>query len=192
MLKDLFKKKARKSDVPLACDLEHFLVDAIEAFESHNYDEAIRRFRLLIEAHPDHPIAHLMLGRSLVELKRYQPAIEEFYKHLKVTPNSVEAMICLGLAYYECNEFALAQSRFEEAMKLRDSSIARENLIITKISAGRLDDALNDLIALNKENPDDKNTIELLILTLGRMGKWEAAKQYIYHNLGGTQAATGT
>ena len=187
MLKNLFKKKTKTIDRLSAFNVEHFLLDAIEALESKDYEEAVKRFSLLAEAYPDHPLARLMLGRSHLEMKHFPQAIEEFYKYLNVVPNSVEAMIYLGLAYFECNEFALAQARFEEAVKLRASSLAWENLLITKISAGRLDDALNDLIALNKDNPADKDVLELLVLTLGKMGKWEAAKQYIHHNAGGPE-----
>lgn len=188
VLKDLFKRKTKAINRFSPSDAALFLIDAIDAFENRNYEEAIRRFNLLGEAYPNHPLAHLMLGRCFIELKRFESAINEFYKHLKVVPNSVEAMIYLGLAYYECGELALAQARFEEAMKLRVSSyLARENLVITKIASGQLEDALNDLLAMNKEDPADKNVVELLVLTFGKMGKWEAAKQYIQHNLGGPE-----
>jgi Flp pilus assembly protein TadD len=191
VLKGLFKRKTKAINRFSPSDAALFLIDAIDAFENRNYEEAIRRFNLLNEAYPDHPLTHLMLGRCLIELKRYEAAISEFYMHLKVVPNSVEATIYLGLAYYECDELALAQARFEEAMKLRASSyLAKENLIITKIAAGRFDDALTDLLALNKENPSDKSVVELLVLTLGKMGKWEAAKQYIHNNLGGAEVVT--
>jgi tetratricopeptide (TPR) repeat protein len=161
-------------------EIENFLVDAIESFETHDYENAIRRFQLITKAYPDHSIGYLFLGRAFLERKQYERGIEALYEHLKVVPESVEAMIYLGLAYYECHEYDLAQHRFEEALKLRTSSLlAQENLVITKITAGRLDDALDDLTILQKEHPGDKLFVELLVLTLGRLGKWEAAKQLV-------------
>jgi tetratricopeptide (TPR) repeat protein len=159
--------------------IEHFLVDAIEAFEQGDFRKAIDRFELIVEAYPDHSLAYVLMGRAYIEEKKYEKAIEALYEHLKIVPHSVEAMIYLGIAYYEYHELNLAQSRFEEAMKLRSGSLlAKENLVITKISANHLDDALDDLIEIHKDHPNDKSISELLILTLGRLGHWNAAKQY--------------
>jgi tetratricopeptide (TPR) repeat protein len=184
VLKNLLK--GRKSQNPSLKqtrsknEVEHFLLDAIVSFEDSDFQVAVQRFELIVKAYPDHPLAHLMLGRAYIELKRYEKAIMALYSHLRIVPNSVEAMIYLGLAYYECNELKIAMEKYQEALLLRSGSLlARENLIITKISAGRLDEALDDLIEIRKEKPDDQDVIELMVLVLGRLGKWEAAKQFI-------------
>jgi tetratricopeptide (TPR) repeat protein len=191
VIKNIFRIPQKQPAKQDKRNIENFLIDAIEAFENGNLPDAVERFNLIIKAYPDHPLAHLMVARCYIEGKKFEKAIDALYGHLKVVPNSVEAMVYLGLAYYECGELALAQSRFEEAMKLKqNSTLARENLVITKISAGHLDEALNELIALHDEQPQDQNVVELLVLTLGRLGKWEAAKQYIHH-MGKAQPATG-
>lgn len=164
--------------------IEHFLADSIDLFERGHFQAASKRFSEIIEIYPDHPLAHLMLGRSYVELKQFDKAIESFKNHLKIVPNSVEAMIYLGLAFYECDELALAQEKFEDALRIRSTSLlAKENLIITKIYSNNLNEALTDLLELHASYSQDRYIIELIILTLGRLGKWEAAKQYINHSL---------
>jgi Flp pilus assembly protein TadD len=184
---NLFKQKGPRKGRNDRKDVEHFLIDAIESFENRDYVEAIKRFQLIAKLYPDHPIAHLILGRAYIELKDFPRAIVALYDHLEVVPDSAEAMIYLGLAYFECNELGLAQARFEEAMKLKVNSVlARENLVITKISAGRLEEAMADLLQLRKERPGDQSLVELVVLALGKMGKWEAAKQYLQQNDGST------
>ena len=179
VLKKIAELFARKKEQPLHNGIERFLVDAIETFESGDYQGSINRFQVLINAYADHPIASLYLGRSYLELKNYEKAVESLHNHLNVVPNSVEAMMYLGLAYFECLEFRVAQSLFEDALKLRANSLlVRENLVITKIAGDRLEEALDDLIKLHAEHPEDRAITELLVLTLGRLGKWEAAKRY--------------
>ncbi len=155
------------------------LVDGFVAFESGRYEDAAELFHAIIETEENHPIAWLMLGRSLIELKQYPEAIEALARHMDIAPTSVEGLIHLGLAYYDMDEHEDAIECFEEATRLKkDSILARENLAIAHIETGDLDDAIEELIALHEEDPTDREIVELIILTFGKLGKWEVAKQY--------------
>jgi pentatricopeptide repeat protein len=161
--------------------LAEYLVDAIYAFETSDYKAAAARFRLITRAYPDHPLAHMMLARCCLELQQFEQALDALFKHLRIVPDSVEALVYLGLTYYECGEMEAASERYEEALQLRGNSILiRENIVITKIQAGELEDALDNLAALHDETPNDPGITELLVLVLGRLGRWEAAKQYVH------------
>jgi Flp pilus assembly protein TadD len=171
-------------------DAENYFMDAIGAFEEGKFADAAPRFELLARLVPDHPLALLMLGRSLIELHEFERAVTALHGHLNIDPNSVEARIYLGLAYTECGKQDLAQEKFEEALSIKTNSLlAMENLIIMKISSGKLEEALAELMKLKTEYPRDGNIIELIILALGRQGAWNAAKQYI-HSLEDLTAAT--
>ncbi len=155
-------------------------MDAIDAYETGDFESAARWFAVITDSYPEHPLAYLLLGRSLIELKDYECALEALFDHLKVVPDSVEALIYIGMTYYECGELERAQERYEQALRLRRESIlVRENMAITHISAGNFDNALDQLVALHEERPDDAEITELLIVTLGRLGRWEAAKHYV-------------
>jgi len=178
MFKNIFKgfghKKAENRS------LEVFLVDAIDMFENGNFDEAIKNFSLIAKAFPEHPIVHIFLARAYIEMNQYEEAINSLFEHLKIVPNSVEALIYLGLTYYECGEIEQAQERYEQALELRkDYQMVRENLAITHVASGELTEALDELVNLHQESPNDLNILELLVLTLGKLGKWEAAKRYV-------------
>lgn len=173
----LFKNFGKKQDEKT---LEGYLIDAICEYENADYKEAAKHFKLITQAFPDHPLAFLFLARSYIELKLYENAIDALFCHLNVDPTSVEALIYLGLTYYECGEMEQATERYQQALSLRNESVlVRENLAITRLATGELNVALDDLVALHEERPDDLNIVELLVLTLGKLGKWEAAKQYV-------------
>jgi tetratricopeptide (TPR) repeat protein len=162
-------------------DAEHYFMDAIGALEEGKFLDAAQRFEMLAKLVPDHPLARLMLGRSYVELLEFEKAVTTLHEHLNIDPNSVEARIYLGLAYAECGQPDLAEEMFKEALAIKSNSmLAMEDLIIVKISSGRLDEALEELVRLNKEHPKDRNIIELIVLVLGQQGAWQAASQYVH------------
>jgi Flp pilus assembly protein TadD len=177
MFGNIFNRKRGKQDDKT---LENYLMDAIDHFENGDYIEAADQFSLIARAYPKHPLANLMLGRTYIHQKKYEKAIDSLFRHLNTAPNSMEALVNIGLAYYECGEFGLALERFEQALKLHSNSpTVRENLAITKLELGELNGALDLLVSLHEESPVDENVIELLVLTLGKLGKWDAAKRYI-------------
>lgn len=177
MFKNIFKGFGHKKE---SRSLEDYLVDAIDSFENGDYEDAAKNFMLIAKAYPEHPMAHIFLARAYIELTQYENAINALFAHLKVNPNSVEALIYLGLTYYECGEIEQTQERYEQALELRkDYQMVRENLAITHVASGELTEALEELVNLHQECPDDPNILELLVLTLGKLGKWEAAKRYV-------------
>jgi len=178
---NLFKKKPEQKPKQKYRGIEDYLLDAFEAFEAGNFWEAAQQFEAISLVEANHPFANLMIGRSLIELGEYEKAINALFNQLKIDPNSVEALIYLGLTYYECGEFEQAMERYEQAFQIRRTSLlVRENMAIARMTAGELDKALDDLVALHEEKPEDPGITELLVLALGKLGKWEAAKRYVY------------
>jgi len=180
---NIFKKKPEQKPKQKQKQkgIESYLLDAFEAFEAGNFWEAAGQFEAIALVEADHPFANLMMGRSLIEMGEYEKAINALFNQLKIDPNSVEALIYLGLTYYECGEFEQAMERYEQAFQIRRTSIlVRENMAIARLTAGELDKALDDLVALHEEKPEDPGITELLVLALGKLGKWEAAKRYVY------------
>lgn len=178
----------RKKDRNLTLEL----VDSIYSFENGDYREAAEQFGHILGADPEHPFAHLMFGRALIEMEEYEFALQALQRHLEIVPNSVEALIYIGLACFELERHDGAVEYFEQAIKLKkDSLLARENLAIAHLAIGDLSDALEELVELHEEDPHDPNIIELVILTLGKQGKWQAAKQWSQLMKGTATSASG-
>ena|SRR3990172_3753297 len=183
MFKNLFKKKKveeeprpkRKSKL----EVESYFFDAIEAFENRQFDEAAVMFNVIILAYPDHPLAYLFLGRTYILKKDYSSAIDALFTHLKIQPQSVEAMIYLGLAYYECSNYDRANERFEQALQIRsEGKLARENLAVSLIENSQYEEALIELKILHDQEPNNVSVVELLVLTLGKLKRWDEAKEF--------------
>ncbi len=175
MIWNIFKRESREE----LQAVEVYLVDAIESFEEGQYERAATLFDVISSKYPNHPIAYLMLGRCYIELNSYSLAITAFQQHLRNYPDSTEALIYLGLTYLECGEFHQAEERFTEALCLgRGSETIQENLALTRLQAGEYESAIDDLLALHDEHPNNSEILEMLILALGRNGDWEAAKMY--------------
>jgi Flp pilus assembly protein TadD len=165
----------RRKDRNLALEL----VDAFDHFENGRLEEAAEGFGHILGADTEHPIAHLMFGRVLVEMKEYEFALKALQRHLELVPDCVEALIYMGLACYELERFDGAVEFFERAHELKkDSVMATENLAIAQMAINDLSDALDELLELHEEEPLDTEIIELIVLTLGKQGQWDAAKQW--------------
>ncbi len=159
--------------------MERYLTDALEAFENGDYSEAVRFFEEIHKEFPRHPLAMIMLARVALELRDYDRALENLFDHLDHDPESVEALIYVGLTHHQRGELDLAEKYFMKALELRHlSELIRENLAVTRMQAGKFKEAIEDLVEMHEAQPNDLKVLELLILALGRGGKWETAKQY--------------
>lgn len=178
----------RRKDRNLALEL----VEAIDLFENGQFRDAAEGFGHILGADHEHPIAHLMFGRALIEMEEYEFALKALERHLQLVPDCVEALIYMGLACYELKRYDGAIDYFEKAHELKkDSVMATENLAIAQIAINDLSDALDELIELHEENPKDTEIIELIVLTLGKQGAWEDAKQWTEMMKQGSGAAAG-
>ena len=179
----------RRKDRNLALEL----VDAIYLFENGEFRDAAEGFGHILGADPEHPIAHLMFGRALIEMDEYEFALKALERHLEIMPDCVEALIYMGLSCYELERFDGAIDYFEKAHKLKkDSVMATENLAIAQMAINDLSSALDELLELHKENPKDTEIIELIVLALGKQGEWEAAKQWTEMMKEGSGTVAGT
>jgi len=159
--------------------IEHFLMEAIFEFENGEFRDSIEHFRMLLRLDPGNPLANLFLARCHIESKDYGMAIVYLLDHLNIIHDSVEALILLGLCYFECGETKLAEERFEQALKLKkDVALIKENLAIVEIADGKYEAALNRLVGIHWENPKNRDILEMIVLTLGKLGRWEEAKNY--------------
>lgn len=181
MLLKWFKKEAIQK---IPGKPEALLIDAIAAFENGDFETAADIFIRIANSNQDHPLAHLLLARSFIRLGDTELAVEALRNHLEVDPESVEGFIYLGLALFDLEQTDGAEEAFEEAIKLKNNSVlARENLAIAKIQGGDLNEALDELLVLHEANPSDNTLSELVILTLGKLGRWDSAKRYASYTI---------
>ena len=169
-------KKISEADDSMA------LFDAIAAFEDGNYAEAESMFSNMIRSDKKHPLAYIMVARTLILQKKNAQALDYLFHHLNyVDSKSIEALTYMGLVYYELEDTKSALKFFELAYTYREENLLiKENLAIANLELGKLDEALEFLSDLYDEFPQDRVIGELLVNTLGRLGKWEPAGNIIH------------
>jgi Flp pilus assembly protein TadD len=68
-------------------------------YRAREYDAAVKRFRDTLHLDPDFADAHVMLGVTLVQTRKYGEAITEFQAASALTGNSPEILGLLGYGY---------------------------------------------------------------------------------------------
>src|SRR5262245_2260536 len=78
--------------------------DAMFEFCQANYDEAVARFRMLLEEHPEHFEAQLALGMAFYRLGDYAAAISEGHKAEQLRPREQLVHTNLSLFYMKAGD----------------------------------------------------------------------------------------
>src|SRR5262245_2910371 len=78
--------------------------DAMFEFCQANYDEAVARFRMLLEEHPEHFEAQLALGMAFYRLGDYAMAIAEGHKAERLRPKEQLVHTNLSLFYMKAGD----------------------------------------------------------------------------------------
>jgi tetratricopeptide (TPR) repeat protein len=138
---------------------------------------AIQQFRAAVKANPKEPDAHYGLGYLLWIQKQYPEAESEFQAELDNNPNHVQALTYLGDTQMRLNHPELAQPLLENALRLdAGQELAHLDLGIVFADAGRQEDALRELLAAAKLNPEDVNVHWRLGRLYRAMGRTDNAK----------------
>ena len=137
-------------------------------------------FRHAIAVTTDNHIAHINLGKALLELGNPDEAVVHLAKAVRLTPDDPEAQYNLGTALVMQAKPDKAIACFSEALRLNpDYGDAHGNLGITLMRQGKPDQGSAHLAAAVKLKPDDPQlhcNLGLALLELNRPR--EAADQF--------------
>lgn len=133
--------------------------EGVAAFRAGNYSKAAQEFESLAQQRPDCVQCYLMLGQSLLKLKRPQEAVTQLRKAYDLNPNDDSVRMPLAQAYVQAR-------RYDDAVKLLNTmnpaSMPKEKQAVfyqlraaALDKSGRGDQALADLKALAQANPRD-------------------------------------
>ena len=157
-----------------APDLEARVALAASLVERRLSHQAVETLREVLGLDPDHPVAHALLSRALLDLGRLYAANHEASRALTCDPDCFEAhraaaMVCIAQRRFEQAQFHLTwcldqrrgdpdglallgrlralQDRAEDAKQVLEEALARapDNLLAT-VARGRLAMADGDLV----------------------------------------------
>lgn len=155
--------------------------EGVAAFKAGKYSTALTEFQGVVEAQPDWPGGHLMVGQTLLKMERPAEAERALRKSYDLNPNDLNTQLLLGQTY-------VTLKRYPEAVELLkvikvDSFPKAQQTLIYRLrgtayqQTGQVDRALGDLKKAAQMSPDD------------------AGAQYTYGTLelsqGNTSAALG-
>lgn len=89
--------------------------EGISSFSKKNYERSYELFNEAIRKYPQNPQLFYYYGRSALETKRYDEAIEAFEKVLILDPSHTRTKLELARAYYESGQLDEAQRLLKEA-----------------------------------------------------------------------------
>jgi tetratricopeptide (TPR) repeat protein len=142
-----------------------------------DYDGAIQQFRAAVKANPNEPDVHFGLGYILWTQRQYTEAETEFKGELANNPNHAQALGYLGDTEIQLNHPELASPYLEKALGIEGNmALPHLDLGILDSDGGRNEDALRQLKAAAKINPNDVNVHWHLGRLYRSMGKKEEAK----------------
>lgn len=145
----------------------------------HNYDGALVEYKKAIDLAPDQPDPHMHMATTFWSISKWDSARTEFEAGLKHDPNNCTAHWKLGNTILEANgEPSEALTHLNKAVELCPELMqARVDRARALIKSGKQGDALPDLLAAEKESPDEPSIHFLLASVYRAQGKTAAAQE---------------
>lgn len=81
-------------------------------FFEEDYESALKYYSSAIEYKENYPDYHLKKSKALIELKRYDEAVESLNKAVSLNPDFIKARITLGAVYILMNDIDKASKQF--------------------------------------------------------------------------------
>ncbi|MFP3040266.1 tetratricopeptide repeat protein [Treponema primitia] len=121
--KDVNEKMLTQDQYQKICKatLERLSADGTEAYETDDFQEAIKAFTAAIDKIPGgfHD-ANLFYnrGNAYLKLHQYDEAVNDFLEALRIAPNKADSYYFLGMVYYEMEDYTQADTYLDKALEL--------------------------------------------------------------------------
>ena len=127
-----------------------------DLFKAGKFDEAIERFKKVIDKFPSNYEGYFNLGLSYLKKKEVDQAITALEKAAEINPQSVESLFALGECNFVKGESEKALQNFSRAIAINpESPLAHYNLGLVFYRLGKNEEALaafEKSIALKPDN----------------------------------------
>ena len=136
---------------------------ASNALVAGDYPAAERGFQAVLKVQPNHVGALGNLGIIYSRTGRTAEAIAAYRKALTLSPNDKAILLNLGLVYLKQEAHRKALPLFERVLAIDPAhQQARQLADVCRLYTGQVAPAIRDLEAIQKENPNDQQTLFLL------------------------------
>jgi tetratricopeptide (TPR) repeat protein len=111
ILKQIAKKYPKEKQV-------HLLL-GVYYFSKGNHDKGIEEYNIALELDPYYGHALNRLALTLVDLKKYERAVELFKRYATVSPGDANPFDSMGYAYFRMGRLDEAIAKFKEALEVK-------------------------------------------------------------------------
>lgn len=141
-------------------------------------EDAEKQLEEVLKENPRSSDALLLRGRIALQLGSGKDAIQDFRTVLKDQPELAEIHALLGQAYLATSETVLARESLERAVTLNPRlSEAHMALAALDTSSGKLKDARDRVETLLKQDPNNLQTLSVLLKLQAAEQDWTATEQ---------------
>ena len=146
---------------------------ATDQYKRGNYEVAISSAKIAAEAAPTSPKAHIIYGKSLLALDRYDEADARFSKAIELAPSLDEGWYGRGLVAEEKGNRPAATGYFEQALQLNPLNVNAIIRLADIYSASGQDEKamalIEDKCRTIPDAPELKRTAAAMYIRLGRI-----------------------
>lgn len=103
--------------------------DALKAYNAQEYTKAYELFNILSENAPENAEFNFYLGRSALELKKYDDAMVAFDRVLMLNPQHTRTRLELARLYFETTQYELAQSELDSVLQEKLPQSVQETVL---------------------------------------------------------------
>ena len=149
-------------------------------YERDSYGEAIKNLNIAAKEDPQNAEVPYLIARSYTEMLNNKLAIPYFLKAIELNPAKNCWIYELGLIYYAIHDDKNALKFIIEAGEkgyIKDNDYL-ENLGISYLNAGKLDDGVAILGEILKKKPGDLNILNMIGEAYYDKGKYKEAIDY--------------
>ena len=103
--------------------------EALKVYNAQDYTKAYELFSVLSESTPQNTEFNFYLGRSALELKKYDDAMVAFDRVLILNPTHTRTRLELARLYFETNQYELAQNELDGILQEKLPQSVQETVI---------------------------------------------------------------
>ena len=143
-----------------------------------NYQEAIARFKKLIEQNPSWVRPVFNLGRAYLALGEYEKALLHFKRAERMNSFHVDALYYLGVYYDTVRDVETAKKYYKRALRIQSNqSECHQNLGVCYLTEGAYAAALQEFTLAFEQDPANLDALYCQALTLMYSGRYREALQ---------------
>ncbi len=156
---------------------QQFLADAL--YRQERYEEAIERYRIVIDLDPEHAAAHAGVGYALYRLKHYEDALESLERSVSFesdSPDNANRHVAIGQAFEALGRTEEAAKHYLRGLEVDPRSLtALNSLAWLHFGQQRYEEALRHYETLVGIDAANAQTHVNMAATLDYLGRPEDA-----------------